>query len=55
VVGALGGYTTFSAFEYETLQSMRGGEHWLGLLYVAASAAAGYMAVWLGAELGARQ
>jgi CrcB protein len=55
IVGVLGGYTTFSSFEYETYQAMRDGERWLGLLYVLSSVAAGYVAVWLGATLGARR
>ena len=48
VVGILGGYTTFSSFEYETYQALRDGERWLGLLYVAGSVVLGYLGVWLG-------
>lgn len=55
VVGVLGGYTTFSSFEYETLQAVRDGERWMGLLYVAGSVLLGYLAVWLGAVLAARR
>lgn len=55
VVGILGGYTTFSSFEYETLQAVRGGGRWMGLIYVAASVVFGYLAVWLGAVLAARR
>jgi fluoride exporter len=55
VVGILGGYTTFSSFEYETLQAVRDGERWMGLLYVAGSVLLGYAAVWLGAVLAARR
>ena len=55
VVGVLGGYTTFSSFEYETLQAVRDGEHWMSLLYVAGSVLLGYVAVWLGAALTARR
>ena len=55
VVGVLGGYTTFSSFEYETLQAVRDGERWLGLLYVMSSVLIGYAAVWLGAALAARR
>lgn len=55
IVGVLGGYTTFSSFEYETLQAVRDSERWMGLLYVAGSVLAGYAAVWLGAALAARR
>jgi CrcB protein len=48
VVGFLGGYTTFSSFEYETYQAIRDGERWLGLIYVAGSVVLGYLGVWLG-------
>lgn len=49
VVGFLGGYTTFSAFEWETLRLARDGAGWLALVNVTASVAFGYVAVWLGA------
>jgi CrcB protein len=55
VVGVLGGYTTFSSFEYETLQAVRSGERWMGLLYVLGSVLLGYFAVWLGSMLAARR
>ena len=55
VVGILGGYTTFSSFEYETYQAVRDGEHWMGMLYVAGSVLLGYLGVWLGAMLTAHQ
>ena len=55
VVGVLGGYTTFSSFEYETLVAVRDGERWMALLYVGASVVACYLAVWLGAVLAARR
>lgn len=48
VTGILGGYTTFSAFGWETVQLTRQGEHWLALANVVGSAVAGYGAVWLG-------
>lgn len=48
VVGVLGGFTTFSGFEYETYQALRSGAAALGLFYATASVAAGYLAVWLG-------
>ena len=55
VVGILGGYTTFSSFEYETYQAMRDGERWMGLIYVAGSVLLGYLGVWFGALLMARR
>ena len=53
VVGFLGGYTTFSSFEWETLGLVRDGGWWLGLLNTVGSVALGYIAVWLGAALAA--
>src|ERR1700674_887636 len=47
-VGFIGGYTTFSAFEYETLRSIQDGQVGLGLLYVATSVVFGFVAVWGG-------
>jgi CrcB protein len=55
VVGILGGYTTFSSFEYETYQAVRDGERWMGLIYVAGSVLLGYAGVWLGALVAARR
>ena len=54
VVGVLGGFTTFSTFEYETYYAVRAGEHWLGLLNVVGSVGMGYLAVWLGAIVAGR-
>jgi fluoride exporter len=55
VVGILGGYTTFSSFEYETFQAMRDGARWMGMLYVTGSVVLGYAGVWLGAMLAGRR
>jgi fluoride exporter len=55
VVGVLGGYTTFSSFEYEIYQSVRDGARWMGLLYLTGSVALGYMGVWMGALLATRR
>ena len=55
VVGILGGYTTFSSFEYETYEAVRDGAHWLGMLYLIGSVVVGYIGVWLGALLAARR
>ena len=54
VVGFLGGYTTFSSFEWETLGLMRDGAGWLALLNAVGSVVTGYVAVWLGALAGRR-
>jgi len=54
VVGFLGGYTTFSAFEWETWSAVRGGSFWIGLANVAGSVTLGYIAVWFGALLARR-
>ena len=51
VTGFLGGYTTFSSFEWETYFAARSGAPWLGALYVMSSVGLGYVAVWLGALL----
>jgi CrcB protein len=55
VVGVLGGYTTFSSFEYETWQAMRSGARLLGLLYVVGSVGLGYIGVVLGSLLAAKR
>ena len=52
VVGFLGGYTTFSSFEYETLQAVESGAMWMGLLNVVGSVVLGYLAVWIGSAIG---
>jgi CrcB protein len=49
VVGFLGGYTTFSSFEWETYSAVRQGAFWIGLANVLGSVLFGYFAVWLGA------
>jgi CrcB protein len=49
VVGFLGGYTTFSSFEWETYSAVREGAFWIGLANVLGSVVFGYFAVWLGA------
>jgi fluoride exporter len=54
VVGFLGGYTTFSSFEWETFTSVRDGALWAGMLNVVSSVMLGYVAVWLGVLLAKR-
>jgi CrcB protein len=55
VVGVLGGYTTFSSFEYEAYQAVREGARWMGMLYITGSVVLGYFGVWLGTLLLARR
>lgn len=47
-VGLLGGFTTFSAFGYETIELLRGSELRLALLNVSGNVVLGLAAVWLG-------
>jgi len=54
VVGFLGGYTTFSSFEWETYTSVRDGALWAGMLNIVSSVVLGYIAVWFGAMLARR-
>jgi fluoride exporter len=46
VPGILGGFTTFSAFGYETLKLAEAGRGVLAAVYVAASVGLGLLAVW---------
>ena len=54
VVGFLGGYTTFSSFEYDAYLAARAGNQSIALLYLAASVITGYAAVWLGVVVAKR-
>ncbi len=54
VTGVLGGYTTFSSFEWEAYSVARGGASVMALLYVLASVVLGFGGVWLGAMLSNR-
>jgi CrcB protein len=51
VTGILGGYTTFSSFEWETLSALRGGAGAIGLLYLLFSVSLGLAGAWVGAML----
>lgn len=50
-VGFIGAYSTFSTFEWETLQTLRAGAFWLAALYAGGSLVLGLAAVWCGAAL----
>ena len=54
VTGVLGGYTTFSSFEWETLSLVRDSGWWLGMINVVGSVGLGYCAVWVGSALARR-
>ena len=54
VVGVLGGYTTFSSFEWETLRAMKTSGPVIALANVVGSVVLGYLAVWIGASIGTR-
>jgi CrcB protein len=54
VIGFLGGYTTFSSFEWETYSAIRDGGFWMGIANIVGSVTLGYTAVWLGAMLARR-
>jgi CrcB protein len=48
LVGFCGGFTTYSAFAYETFELLRTGDPWRGLANIAAQLLLGIGAVWLG-------
>ena len=50
ITGLLGGYTTFSTFEWEVFALARAGS-WLACVYGASSVVAGWVACWGGAVL----
>jgi CrcB protein len=52
VVGLLGGFTTFSAFGYETLELLQGGAPLAAGANVAANVVLGIGAVWMGTVAG---
>ncbi len=52
IVGVLGGFTTFSAFGWETLDLMNNGRLVTAMLYAVISVAIGLFAAWSGHALG---
>lgn len=54
VVGFLGGYTTFSSFEWESYTTIRASGLRTGMLNIVSSVMLGYIAVWLGSMLASR-
>jgi CrcB protein len=48
ITGLLGGYTTFSSFEWEAFAAARGGAMGIAWLYVLGSVTLGFIACWLG-------
>lgn len=51
-IGFIGGYSTFSTFEYETFRVMQDGGLWPALANVILSVVVGFFAVWLGVIVG---
>jgi fluoride exporter len=51
-IGFIGGYSTFSTFEYETFRVFQDGELFIAALNVAGSVVVGFVAVWLGVITG---
>jgi len=51
-IGFLGGYSTFSSFEYETFRVFQDGEFLIAGINIVFSVAVGFVSVWLGVITG---
>jgi fluoride exporter len=51
-IGFIGGYSTFSTFEYESFRALQDGELFVAGLNVVLSVVLGFLAVWLGVITG---
>ncbi|MFY9802615.1 MAG: fluoride efflux transporter CrcB [Candidatus Acidiferrales bacterium] len=51
-IGFIGGYSTFSTFEYETFRVFQDGEFFIAGLNVLLSVVVGFVSVWLGVITG---
>lgn len=51
-IGFLGGYSTFSSFEYETFRVFQDGEFLIASANIVFSVAIGFLSVWLGVITG---
>jgi len=51
-IGFLGGYSTFSSFEYETFRVFQDGEFLIAGINIALSVAVGFFSVWVGVITG---
>lgn len=51
-IGFIGGYSTFSTFEYESFKLLQDGEMLMAALNLAGSVVCGFVSVWLGVITG---